>query len=183
MPQQYEQRVADRLAQSVEASNGHLDFGMLGSKFALRMLTKYGYADLAYRMAAQEDCPSWGGWINRGFTTLAETWQLSEEFRDASINHVFLGDVSAWMYNDLAGINFDPQQPGFRHILFRPHFVEGLDWVKAEYRSVNGPIRSEWKRDGGKVRLTVDVPVNTTGTVIVGDKEIPVSAGVHEFKF
>jgi len=33
------------------------------------------------------------------------------------------------------------------------------------------------------VRLTVDVPVNTTGTVIVGDKEIPVSAGVHEFKF
>ncbi|MBC5617189.1 family 78 glycoside hydrolase catalytic domain [Alistipes sp. cv1] len=183
VPQQYEQRVADRLAQSVEASNGHLDFGMLGSKFALRMLTKYGYADLAYRMAAQEDCPSWGGWINRGFTTLAETWQLSEEFRDASINHVFLGDVSAWMYNDLAGINFDPQQPGFRHILFRPHFVEGLDWVKAEYRSVNGPIRSEWKRDGGKVRLTVDVPVNTTGTVIVGDKEIPVSAGVHEFKF
>ena len=41
VPQQYEQRVADRLAQSVEASNGHLDFGMLGSKFALRMLTKY----------------------------------------------------------------------------------------------------------------------------------------------
>lgn len=87
------------------------------------------------------------------------------------------------MYNDLAGINFDPQQPGFRHILFRPHFVEGLDWVKAEYRSSTARFVPSGSGTGGKVRLTVDVPVNTTGTVIVGDKEIPVSAGVHEFKF
>ena len=83
----------------------------------------------------------------------------------------------------LAGINFDPQQPGFRHILSRPHFVEGLDWVKSRIPFGQRPDSFRVEAGRRKVRLTVDVPVNTTGTVIVGDKEIPVSAGVHEFKF
>lgn len=175
--------MADNLNASVQASGYHLDFGMLGSKFVPRMLAKYGYVDTAFKMATQEDVPSWGGWINQGFTTLAETWVLSPEFRDASVNHVFLGDISAWMYNVLAGINYDENAPGFRHIIIRPYFVEGLEWVKGKYRSVNGLIRSEWKRDGGTVHLTVTVPTNTTATVIAGGKEIPVTAGVHKYKF
>jgi len=183
VPQEYEQAVADRLLASVEATDYHLDFGTLGSKYVLRMLARYGYADAAYRMAAQKDAPSWGAWIEKGFTTLAETWLLSPEFRDASVNHVFLGDVSAWMFNVLAGINYDPQEPGFRHIVFRPHFVEGLDWVKAEYRSVSGPIRSEWKREGKKVVLEVTVPLNTRATLYADGREIPVGAGRHVFKF
>ena len=183
VPEEYEQAVADRLFASVEATDYHLDFGTLGSKYALRMLARYGYADAAYKMAAQKDAPSWGAWIEKGFTTLAETWLLSPEFRDASVNHVFLGDISAWMVNVLAGINYDPEEPGFRHIVFRPHFVEGLDWVKAEYRSVNGPIRSEWKREGKKVVLKVTVPLNTRATLYADGREIPVEPGCHVFRF
>ena len=183
VPEGYEQAVADRLLASVEATDYHLDFGTLGSKYVLRMLARYGYADAAYKMAAQKDAPSWGAWIEKGFTTLAETWLLSPEFRDASVNHVFLGDVSAWMFNVLAGINYDPAEPGFRHIVFRPHFVEGLDWVKAEYRSVSGPIRSEWKREGKKIVLRVTVPLNTRATLYADGREIPVGAGEHVFRF
>ena len=40
-----------------------------------------------------------------------------------------MGDVSAWMMNQLAGINYDAAEPGFRHILITPHFVEGMDWA------------------------------------------------------
>lgn len=58
------------------------------------MLAKYGYADQAYELAIQEDVPSWGNWIKRGLTTLPETWNLSPTFKDASLNHVFLGDIS-----------------------------------------------------------------------------------------
>ena len=124
---------------------------------------------------------SW--WITQGFTTLGETWVLSPEFRDASINHVFLGDISAWMYNVLAGINYDEAQPGFRHILITPHFVEGLDWVKGEYRSVQGVIRSEWSREDNRVTLKVEIPDNTTATVIACGKEQQLGAGVHELRF
>lgn len=45
--------------------------------------------------------------------------------------------------------------------LIQPHFVKGLDWVKAEYKSVNGIIRSEWERKGEQVILKVTIPVNT----------------------
>ena len=183
VPKAYEQKVADRLAQTIEENNGKLDFGVLGSKTVLRMLSHYGYADLAYRMATQEEAPSWGHWIKQGFTTLAETWVLSPEFRDASVNHVFLGDINAWMYQVLAGINYDEQQPGFKHIIIHPHFVKGLDWVSAEYRSVKGLIKSTWKRKNNQVILNVQIPLNTTATVICGNKRLKLKAGIHQRTF
>lgn len=183
VPKEYEQQVADNLSMMIKANNNLLDFGVLGSKTVLRMLSKYGYADLAYQMAAQEEAPSWGNWIKQGFTTLGETWILSPEFRDASVNHMFLGDVNAWMYNVLAGINYDEQEPGFKHILIQPHFVKGLDWVKAEYKSVNGIIRSEWERKGEQVILKVTIPVNTNATVECNGKKIDLGSGKHQLTF
>ncbi len=183
VPAEYEQKVADNLSILLKNNQNHLDFGMLGSKTVLRMLTKYGHADQAYELAIQEDSPSWGNWIKRGLTTLAETWKLSPSFKDASLNHVFLGDIDAWMYNALAGINYDEQRPGFKHILIQPHFVKGLDWVKAEYHSIKGLIRSEWKRSGNEVLLNVTIPVNCTATVEVGEKKIELASGEHRLKF
>lgn len=182
VPEAEAQRVADNLNEMVVANDCFLDFGTIGSKTVLRMLTRYGHAGTAYRMAAKTEAPSWGWWVKQGFTTLAETWLLSPEWRDASIDHVFLGDVAAWYVNDLAGINFDPQAPGFGHVLFAPHFVEELDWAGASYRSVRGEIRSEWHRKGGKVLLKVTLPAGTTGEVRIGGKTVAtVGGGVHEF--
>ena len=183
VPAEYEQKVADNLSRIITNNHNHLDFGMLGSKTVLRMLAKYGYADQAYELAIQEDVPSWGNWIKRGLTTLPETWNLSPTFKDASLNHVFLGDISAWMYNVLAGINYDEKSPGFRHILFQPHFVKGLDWVKAEYHSIKGLICSEWERSGNEILLKVTVPANTTATVKAEGQNVELAAGEHQLKF
>ena len=183
VPKGAEQTVADELYKIVKRNNYFLDFGVLGSKTVLRMLTKYGYADAAYEMAAKKTGPSWGGWLQQGLTTLGETWILSPDFRDASVNHVFLGDVSAWMVNALAGIHYDEQNPGFEHVVIQPHFVKGLSWVKGAYRSMKGLIRSEWKRTGNKVQLTVAIPGNTTATIIYNNEHIPVPPGVHQYIF
>jgi alpha-L-rhamnosidase len=182
VPEGFEQKVADNLVASVRANDHHLDFGVLGSKYVPAMLTKYGYVEDAFLMASRETAPSWGHWImEKGMTTLAETWVLDPDLRDASLNHVFLGDISAWMFNALAGINYDENNPGFRHIIIRPHFPEELDWVKAEYKSVNGLIRSEWKREGNKIKLTVTIPGNTHATVYA-DEVKEVGSGKWEFE-
>jgi alpha-L-rhamnosidase len=55
--------------------------------------------------------------------------------------------------------------------------------VKGEYNSIKGLIRSEWKREGSKIRLEVEIPINTTATIEVMDKKIPVEGGKHTFKF
>lgn len=183
VPPEYEQQVAQKLVQSVRNNNHHLDFGVIGSKFVPAMLTKYGYAADAYKMSAKETAPSWGYWLKeKGLTTLGETWEFSPDYKDASLNHIFLGDISAWMTNALAGINYDESKPGFRHIIIKPNFIQDLNWVKGEYRSVNGVIKSEWKRKGNQIILVVTIPANCTATVYT-DVEKQVKSGTYKFVF
>lgn len=179
VPEEYQQAVADNLAAMIEQNHGQLDFGMLGSKTVLRMLCKYGHEDLAFRMATSTKEPSWAAWMKKGFTTLPETWTLSPEFRDASTNHMFLGDINAWMYQVLAGINYDELQPGFKHILLEPHFPAGLDWVKAQYQSVKGAIVVDWKRQGRNIEYQVTIPAGTTATLLYGGKQQHMEARHH----
>lgn len=181
VPEGKEQLVADNLNKTVSDNNYFLDFGLLGSKTVPAMLSKYGYVESAYKMATKTEAPSWGYWVEtQGYSTLAETWTLSPEFRDASINHVFMGDISAWMYNVLAGINLDKEQPGFENIIIKPYFVKDLEWVKGEYNSVRGIIKSEWKREGDNIRLTVTIPAGSTA-IIHADKEYTVGSGTHQY--
>lgn len=180
VPEGKEQLVADKLLETVVANNYFLDFGLLGSKTVPAMLTKYGYIEDAMKMITKTEAPSWGYWVETmGYTTLPETWTLSPKFADASLNHVFMGDVSAWMMNQLAGINYDETAPGYGNILITPHFVKGLDWAKGEYYSVKGCIASEWKREDGKVILTVTVPSGCTADVKVGADSQKLVSGTH----
>jgi alpha-L-rhamnosidase len=83
-------------------------------------------------------------------------------------NHVMLvGDLGIWLYENLAGIKSDPEQPGFKHIIRRPEPVGDLRFVKASHRSPYGLIASEWHKLDGVFRWKVSVPANTTATVYV----------------
>lgn len=185
VPEGHAQAVAANLDKMIRDNNYALDFGLLGSKSVLRMLTRYGFTDTAYKMASRTEAPSWGNWIvEQGYTTLPETWTLSPQFRDASINHAFFGDIAAWMTSDVAGINFDPSMPGFENVLIRPHFIDGLDWAEAEYNSVRGKIKSRWERkSNGDIKLIVDIPAATTATVEVDGKKQQLKAGKHTLAF
>lgn len=164
-PKGVEAKVAARLNEAVVESGYVCDFGLLGSKYTLRALVEYGYVDTAYRLATQTKCPSWGNWIEKGFTTPLETWAIRENFRDSSANHVFFGDIVAWMHSHIAGIRYDSANPGFKHFEIRPAFPEGLEWAKADYHSVSGYIATSWRRLGNKVVMQVLVPLNTTATL------------------
>lgn len=176
-------KVAENLNRMVVANDYAVDFGFLGTLSVLRMLTRYGYADTAYAMASRTDSPSWGNWVeNLGYTTMPETWTLSPEFHDASLNHVFFGDISAWMTNDLAGLCADPSSQGFSRFIVRPHFVGGLDWAEAHYESVRGLVKVGWKRCSDKeVTLSVDVPAGSSAHIIAGNVDTEVEAGSHVF--
>ena len=52
-----------------------------------------------------------------------------------------------------------------QRLLIRPRPAPGLDWVKAEYRSIHGPIGAEWKIEGDRLAVTVRVPANATAEV------------------
>ena len=62
-----------------------------------------------------------------------------------SFNHYSLGSVGQWLYEHVAGIR--AAEPGYGHVLIAPEPGE-LEWARATYRSVRGPITSAWRREG-----------------------------------
>lgn len=168
VPEAYEQKVFDNIVRKTEEDfNGHVSTGVVGIQYLMRGLSKYGRKDLAYKIATNEDYPSWGYMVNKGATTIWELWN-GDTANPAmnSANHVMLlGDLLIWYYEDLAGIKCAPGSCGFRKILMEPVFPDGLDYVNASYNSVSGMIKSSWKRDGDKLEWKVTVPANTSAVV------------------
>ncbi len=154
--------VVNALVRAVEKRDYHLDVGVLGAKFVLRALSEGGRTDVAYRIATQTTLPGWGHWIKQGATALWEDWK-----GNSSLNHVMFGDISAWFYKWLAGIDLDDDACGFRRFIIRPRPVGDLTWVKAHHASTRGMIRSEWQQSQEQFSLTVEVPPNTLATVVV----------------
>jgi alpha-L-rhamnosidase len=118
----------------------------------------------------------WDGWVEgRGFQNPAMN----------SFNHYAIGAVGEWMWRVIVGLNPDETQPGWKHFHVRPIPGRGLSWVRGEYRSVRGPICSEWRTENGRFVLNVTVPPNTTATVQLpgkGSKAVRVGPGAHQFE-
>jgi alpha-L-rhamnosidase len=159
-PKGEETRIFENLVKKIGERKNHLDCGILGAKWIMQVLLDHGRADLGYAIATQTDLPSWGHWIEQGATTLWENWDGS-----ASRNHIMYGDVVAWFFKALAGIQADPASPGFEHFFLRPNVVGELTHVKAEHQTMHGTILSEWERKGGKLQLHIKVPANTSATL------------------
>ena len=170
VPEGQRERVFNHLVSKItHETHGHIGTGLIGGQWLMRMLTAGGRADLAYTIATQKDYPSWGYMVNKGATTIWELW--NGDTADPAMNsgnHVMLvGDLGIWLYESLAGIKPDPEQPGFKHIIMRPEPVGDLRFVKASHRSPYGLIASEWQKQAGVFRWKVTIPANTTATVHV----------------
>jgi alpha-L-rhamnosidase len=139
----------------------------------LPVLTKAGMAGTAYRLLMQDTFPSWLFSVKHGATTIWERWDgwtPEKGFQDPgmnSFNHYALGSCGQWLFDTVAGIGLDPQEPGFRHIILHPRVGGGLSWASATFRSIRGPIASAWRLKDGVVTLEVTIPANTTATLYV----------------
>ena len=79
-----------------------------------------------------------------------------------SFNHYAYGAVGAWMYAVIGGIDLDPEQPGYKHILMHPQPGGGLTYAKTGLHSMYGFIRSEWTLQNDTFDWHIKVPVNST---------------------
>jgi alpha-L-rhamnosidase len=89
-----------------------------------------------------------------------------------SFNHYAYGAVGAWMYAAIGGIDLDPEQPGYKHIIMHPQPGGGLTYATAELRSMYGTIRSAWAQKDHGFDWQITVPANTTATIYVPAKDV-----------
>lgn len=168
VPEGYEQNVFDNLAGRIEGEfKSHVSVGLIGIQFLMRGLTAYNRPDLAYKIATNRTFPSWGYMIDNGATTIWELWNGNTANPEMnSGNHVMLlGDLMSWYYESLGGIQTDKSEVGFKKIIFKPVFPNGLNFVNASHNSPYGMIKSDWKRIGNELNWKISIPANTTATV------------------
>ena len=82
-----------------------------------------------------------------------------------SFNHYAYGAVGDWMYRVVAGIDTDPEKPGYKHVLIQPRPGGGLTHVSGSLETMYGTVSSSWELDGERFRLRVAIPANTTATI------------------
>jgi alpha-L-rhamnosidase len=129
---------------------GHVATGIFGTKYLLDALSAGGHTDVAYGMVDEPSYPGWGHMLERGATTIWETWTESDDVY--SQNHPMFGSVNEWFYKWLAGIRPDEGAVGFDRFRIEPSMPAALEWVEASYESVRGTIRSGWRLEGGLIR-------------------------------
>lgn len=166
---------------------GHLETGFVGTPYLLHALSDNGYAETAYDLLLRREYPSWLYPISKGATTVWEHWDgikpdgtmWSTDMN--SFNHYAYGAVADWMYGAAAGINSDPDRPGFEHIIFRPVTDRRLDFVKASIDTRRGTVASEWRHENGRIKYIFTVPEGCCASAVIGGEKHEVGAGTHEF--
>jgi alpha-L-rhamnosidase len=120
-------------------------------------------------MITRPDYPSYGNWIERGATTLWENFD--PDFVD-SPNHHFWGDISAWFYKVLAGINVNPTGKNINEIVIAPHFIEEISKVDATHIMPQGEVAVSWERKSDVIEVKINLPKGVSGYFVgVGEKE------------
>lgn len=173
LPKELVPAAMDWLVRDIEERKDHLSTGFVGTPYLPHVLTRYGRLDLAYRLLLQQTWPSWLYAVTQGATTIWERWDgctHDKGFQDPSMNsfnHYAYGAIGDWLYSTVAGIEADPQKPGYQHILFHPQPGGGLTHARGSLESLYGQIVSDWHIHDGNFEWDIHIPPNTTATVLL----------------
>ncbi|WP_069657945.1 alpha-L-rhamnosidase [Arcticibacter eurypsychrophilus] len=173
LPETLSPQAAERLAKNIDRYRNHLTTGFLGTPYLCKVLSRFGYADLAYKLLLQETYPSWLYPVKLGATTIWERWdgiKTDGSFEEPSMNsynHYAYGAIGDWMYRVIAGIDTKQDGVGYKNIIIKPTIGGGLTFANADYNTNYGTIKSHWKVEAGVVQMDIQIPVNSSATVYI----------------
>lgn len=193
-PEEFKARVAEDLHKRLQKDQGKLRTGFVGTPYLCKVLSEYGYNEMAYTLLLNPDCPGWLYPVRMGATTIWERWnsilpdgKLNPEGMN-SLNHYSYGAVAEWMYRWMGGINPVEEAPGFSKIKWspRPDFRMSRAAVRCE--TASGTYESKWAIDGERLRFTLTVPFGCCAEADLPDAPEGVSGGVlgagtHEISY
>lgn len=173
LPESLRAEATRRLVDNIHLYKDHLTTGFLGTPYLCHVLSRFGQTPLAYTLLLQDTYPSWLYPVRMGATTIWERWdglKPDGTFEDAgmnSFNHYAYGAIGDWMYRVAAGIDTDPNAPGYKAITIKPHPGGNMTDMRATLLTNYGETGSHWSTADGRFTLEVTVPVNTSATVYV----------------
>ena len=202
LPKELRPVATAELVADIERRGLHLSTGFVGTPYLPHVLSANGRTDVAYALLQQTSWPSWLYSVAQGGTTIWERWDgWTEEngFQDPgmnSFNHYAYGSIGAWLYSTVAGIEIDPAEPGYKHVLLAPQPGGGLSEATGRLQTLYGELLSQWQITAGQfswriiippnVRATATLPAAIQGAVQLNDAAVTgttfaLDAGTHHF--
>jgi alpha-L-rhamnosidase len=177
-------RTAARLVELVSDRGDRLDTGFLSMPHLLDVLWDTGHQDVARRLLWQDTMPSWLYEVDRGATTIWESWDAvlpDGRPREVSFNHYAFGCVDDWLYRRIAGLR--PIAPGWASAVVEPDISCGLSWARAQVSTPFGRLAVDWRLDGESVTLEVTVPTGMDVELVVGEERLRPEPGTSRHVF
>lgn len=84
-----------RLLEAIEERGCAVSTGIFSTRYMLMYLSEHGHHDVAMRLVLHEGFPGWMHMLDRGATTLWETWKESDDVY--SNCHPMFGSVDEWI--------------------------------------------------------------------------------------
>ena len=103
VPERLRSAAFAKLVEAVEAKGCAPATGIFSTRYMLMFLSENGRADLARRIVLHEGFPGWLYMLERGATTIWETWKESDDVY--SNCHPMFGSVDEWI------LRFAPSLP------------------------------------------------------------------------
>jgi hypothetical protein len=172
-PESDRERIAATLARQVDLDhNGFLRTGIFGIGRILPALAENGQEQTAFGILTKTGNPSFARmWEHFDATTLWEVLPVDDWYEPVrhpvSRNHPMQAGYGEWFIRGIAGIDFLPGEPGYRHFVLAPWFTSLLDAAEAVYESPYGTILSRWQRTNARFTWEFEIPANTRADVHV----------------
>ncbi len=187
-PEEYKEQTVQELVDLLAKENGHLVTGFVGTPYFTHALSQNGHIKEAYELLLKDDFPSWLYQVKAGATTIWEHWDglkpdgtmWSADMN--SFNHYAYGSIAEWLIKVVAGICCDETKPGYQHVKFAPQPGGGLTEAQGTFQSVYGQVKSAWRVEGDKVKLHIELPANTTGTLYWKEQVIQLENGTYDLE-
>lgn len=179
LTEQQERYAEKRLIKALESYGWRLGTGFLSTPLILDVLTDIDI-EYAYRLLENEEMPGWLFMTKMGATTIWESWEGTKaQGGIASLNHYSKGAVCEWLFKTMCGIRVE----GENHFVIAPNPGGNFTYASAEYKSVFGRVKSNWKISEGKAVYNIEIPANTSAEIILpsGLKKT-VTAGKYKFE-
>ena len=178
LPEALRKQAAERLVDNVKSYGYHLTTGFLGTPYLCHVLSRYGYADVAYRLLLQETYPSWLYPVKMGATTIWERWdgiKPDGSFQVPSMNsfnHYAYGAIGDWMYRVAAGLDTKEEAPGYQQIRIEPTIGGSFTSMEASLKTNYGEAASGWKLNGNLLTLDITIPANSRAAIYLPAADI-----------
>ncbi|MGO4248951.1 family 78 glycoside hydrolase catalytic domain [Paenarthrobacter sp. RAF54_2] len=171
LPGQSREGAVDRLVELIRSADTHLGTGFLSTGYLLPVLVEAGRADVAYELLLQRTAPSWLYMVDKGATTIWESWEGIDNNGDAhdSLNHYSKATVLRFLHEHTLGLRQAEGSVAWHSIVIAPTPGPSVTWARGSHETPNGTISVYWQLDSDELRIDADIPAETTARIIFPD--------------